>query len=183
MRSAARSAFPACTCSARAGAAPIALEYAARRPAGLASAILESPLVSTRSWLADANALRGRLSAETQRMPWARASAPPRRRAPRLRRPRPPISPATYNRRTGSAARDRGLCARLADPVQPAALRDHAGGERIRQHRIRCAIMTASLCSPGSTAPAPCSSPANMTRRGRQPWPASPSASPAPRSP
>lgn len=45
----------------------IALEYAARRPSGLASTILESPLVSTRSWLADANALRGRLSEATRR--------------------------------------------------------------------------------------------------------------------
>jgi proline iminopeptidase/L-proline amide hydrolase len=44
----------------------IALEYAARRPAGLASTILESPLVSTRSWIADANVLRGQLSAETR---------------------------------------------------------------------------------------------------------------------
>jgi proline iminopeptidase/L-proline amide hydrolase len=46
----------------------VALEYAARRPPGLASTILQSPLVSTRSWLADANALRGRLSGETQRI-------------------------------------------------------------------------------------------------------------------
>jgi proline iminopeptidase/L-proline amide hydrolase len=45
----------------------IALEYAARRPSGLAGTILESPLVSTRSWLADANALRGRLPEATQR--------------------------------------------------------------------------------------------------------------------
>ena len=44
----------------------IALEYAARRPAGLASAILESPLVSTRSWLADAEALRRLLPPDTQ---------------------------------------------------------------------------------------------------------------------
>jgi proline-specific peptidase len=46
----------------------VALEYAARRPAGLASTVLESPLVSTRSWLADANALRGRLPAATRRV-------------------------------------------------------------------------------------------------------------------
>ena len=45
----------------------VALEYAARRPAGLASTILESPLISTRSWIADANILRGRLSDETRR--------------------------------------------------------------------------------------------------------------------
>ena len=57
----------------------IALEYAARRPAGLASTILESPLVSTRSWLADANALRGRLDEGTQRTLAAceRPSPPP----------------------------------------------------------------------------------------------------------
>lgn len=44
----------------------VALEYAACQPKGLASAILGSPLVSTRSWLADANKLRGDLPADTQ---------------------------------------------------------------------------------------------------------------------
>jgi proline iminopeptidase/L-proline amide hydrolase len=44
----------------------IALEYAARRPAGLVSTVLQSPLVSTRSWLADANLLRRQLPASTQ---------------------------------------------------------------------------------------------------------------------
>jgi len=44
----------------------IALEYGARRPAELAGLVLASPLVSTRSWIADANALRGELPAETQ---------------------------------------------------------------------------------------------------------------------
>jgi proline iminopeptidase/L-proline amide hydrolase len=39
----------------------LALEYAAGRPAGLASTILQSPLISTRSWLADAAILRARL--------------------------------------------------------------------------------------------------------------------------
>lgn len=42
----------------------IALEYGARRPKGLASLILASPLISTRSWIADANILRDRLPAE-----------------------------------------------------------------------------------------------------------------------
>jgi hypothetical protein len=45
----------------------IALEYAARRPAGLASTILESPLVSTRSWLSDATSHTCPLYEETQR--------------------------------------------------------------------------------------------------------------------
>lgn len=45
----------------------IALEYGARRPAGLASLILASPLVSTRSWLADAAVLRGRLPADVRK--------------------------------------------------------------------------------------------------------------------
>ena len=62
MRSAARSRCRACTCSGASWGGTVALEYAARRPAGLASTILESPLVSTRAWLADANALRSRLS-------------------------------------------------------------------------------------------------------------------------
>ena len=44
----------------------IALEYGARRPAGLASAILASPLISTSSWIADANALRGELPADAR---------------------------------------------------------------------------------------------------------------------
>lgn len=39
----------------------LALEYAARAPAGLASLILQSPLVATATWLADAAALRDRL--------------------------------------------------------------------------------------------------------------------------
>jgi proline iminopeptidase/L-proline amide hydrolase len=46
----------------------IALEYAARRPKGLASTILQSPLISTHSWLKDANRLRRSLPAGTQAM-------------------------------------------------------------------------------------------------------------------
>jgi proline iminopeptidase/L-proline amide hydrolase len=46
----------------------IALEYAARRPAGLASTILQSPLISTRTWLSDARKLRATLPKETRRM-------------------------------------------------------------------------------------------------------------------
>lgn len=44
----------------------IALEYGARRPAELAGLVLASPLVSTRSWMADANILRHRLPAGVQ---------------------------------------------------------------------------------------------------------------------
>ena len=44
----------------------IALEYGARRPAGLASLILASPLISTKSWIADADALRGELPEATR---------------------------------------------------------------------------------------------------------------------
>ena len=44
----------------------IALEYGARRPEALAALVLASPLISTRSWLADANALRGQLPANVQ---------------------------------------------------------------------------------------------------------------------
>ena len=46
----------------------VALEYGARRPAELKSLILAGPLISTRSWIADANALRGQLPPETQRV-------------------------------------------------------------------------------------------------------------------
>lgn len=42
----------------------LALEYGARRPAALAGLIIQSPLVSTRSWIADANVLRSRLPAQ-----------------------------------------------------------------------------------------------------------------------
>ena len=44
----------------------IALEYGARRPAALDGLVLASPLISTRSWIADANALRARLPADVQ---------------------------------------------------------------------------------------------------------------------
>lgn len=44
----------------------IALEYGARRPAALAGLVLASPLVSTRSWIADANALRAQLPRDVQ---------------------------------------------------------------------------------------------------------------------
>lgn len=44
----------------------IALEYGARRPEALAGLILASPLISTRSWLADANALVARLPVPVQ---------------------------------------------------------------------------------------------------------------------
>lgn len=45
----------------------IALEYGARRPPALAGLGLASPLVATRSWLADANALIRQLPAQTAR--------------------------------------------------------------------------------------------------------------------
>jgi proline iminopeptidase/L-proline amide hydrolase len=44
----------------------IALEYAARRPAELAGTILGGPLIATRAWLADADALRAALPAGTR---------------------------------------------------------------------------------------------------------------------
>ncbi len=45
----------------------LALEYGARRPRQLAGLVLASPLISTRSWLADANALIARLPLPVQR--------------------------------------------------------------------------------------------------------------------
>lgn len=44
----------------------LALEYGARRPAALRGLALASPLVSTRSWIADADALRGSLPADVR---------------------------------------------------------------------------------------------------------------------
>lgn len=46
--------------------ATIALEYAARRPSGLKSVVLQGPLVSTSRWIADAYRLRTRLPLEVQ---------------------------------------------------------------------------------------------------------------------
>jgi proline iminopeptidase/L-proline amide hydrolase len=44
----------------------VALEYAARRPAALAGVVLGSPLISTKSWIADAKLLRTKLPSATQ---------------------------------------------------------------------------------------------------------------------
>ena len=44
----------------------IALEYGARRPPELAGLVLASPLISTRSWIADADALRAQLPTKVQ---------------------------------------------------------------------------------------------------------------------
>ncbi len=44
----------------------IALEYAARRPAELVSIVLGGPLIATRAWLADADALRAALPREAR---------------------------------------------------------------------------------------------------------------------
>jgi proline iminopeptidase/L-proline amide hydrolase len=44
----------------------VALEYGARRPRELAGVVLASPLVSTRSWITDADALRAQLPAAVQ---------------------------------------------------------------------------------------------------------------------
>lgn len=46
--------------------ATIALDYAARQPAGLAGLVLASPFISGKSWLADVNALRAGLPASVQ---------------------------------------------------------------------------------------------------------------------
>ena len=46
----------------------IALEYAARGPHGLAGTILQSPLISTRTWLSDTRSLRQSLPAATQQI-------------------------------------------------------------------------------------------------------------------
>lgn len=44
----------------------VALEYAARRPGGLASLTLQGPLISTSAWMADAATLRAKLPAGVQ---------------------------------------------------------------------------------------------------------------------
>ena len=44
----------------------VALEYAARRPEGLESLVLQGPLISTPAWMADAATLRARLPQDVQ---------------------------------------------------------------------------------------------------------------------
>ena len=75
----------------------IALEYGARRPAELAGLVLASPLISTRSWIADANALRGAAAARCPGDARDLRSSPPdhsglresdRRFLPEFQRPR-----------------------------------------------------------------------------------------------
>ena len=46
--------------------ATIALEYAARRPSQLAGLVLQSPFVSTRTWIADAELLKSRMPPATR---------------------------------------------------------------------------------------------------------------------
>lgn len=118
----------------------IALEYAARRPAGLSSIVLQSPLVSTRRWLADANALRATLPADAQAMlTRCEGAAPPpaeRCRAAdeafnsRFLR-REPVPPAieAYRRGLPSAHNDRiyqGMWGRT-EFVSTGLLRDYDG--------------------------------------------------------
>lgn len=56
----------------------VALEYAAQRPAGLASVTLQGPLISTAAWMADAATLRARLPAAVQAtLNACEGSAPP----------------------------------------------------------------------------------------------------------
>ena len=56
----------------------LALEYGARRPAALAGLIIQSPLVSTRSWIADAAVLRRRLPGQWRgTLDACEGSAPP----------------------------------------------------------------------------------------------------------
>ena len=55
----------------------IALEYAARRPAELVSTVLGGPLIATRAWLADADALRAALPAAARETLLACESASP----------------------------------------------------------------------------------------------------------
>jgi proline iminopeptidase/L-proline amide hydrolase len=56
----------------------IALEYAAGKPAALASLVLAGPLISTRRWIADANSLRSKLPTAVQAsLSRCESSAPP----------------------------------------------------------------------------------------------------------
>ena len=91
----------------------IALEYGARRPAELAGLVLASPLISTRSWIADANALRA---------PAARATS--RRR----------LRPATLRARSRRRARKRrSILSRVQRPRAASdGMRDYAARQKPR---------------------------------------------------
>lgn len=97
----------------------IALEYAARRPKGLTSTILQSPQVSVPQWAGDMNQLRQTLPQETQdlfdRCEAGRASNAECRGAIQtynskfqLREPRPPLI-EEYRRSVGAAQNDQML--------------------------------------------------------------------------
>lgn len=82
----------------------LAIEYGARRRPGTASLIVQSPLVSTKSWIADANLLRARLPAGTRAtLDACDTPAPP---------PMPKCEEATevfYRRHVFRSTRDRGI--------------------------------------------------------------------------
>lgn len=106
----------------------IALEYGARRPPALAGLILASPLVSTRTWIADANALRHRLPADVQAV--LDACDPPKSVTPACdgatkvfyrqfngRYP-PPDGMVAYARRFGGKGFNRDLYQRMWGPSE-----------------------------------------------------------------
>ena len=86
----------------------VALEYGARRPAALAGLVLASPLVSTRSWIADANTLRARLSAAVQAV--LKSCDPPRPVTPECE----PATEVFYQAFNGREPRSDGMKAYAA---------------------------------------------------------------------
>jgi len=116
----------------------LALEYGARRPRELAGLVLASPLVSTRSWIADANALRAQLPPDIQAT--LRTCDPPAAITPACQKATD-VFYANFNRRdpattamTEFARREGGVNRRLYDTmwgssefVSTGTLRDYDG--------------------------------------------------------
>ena len=151
----------------------VVLEYGARQPEALAGLILQSPLVSTASWLADANRLKDAMPADIRAI---------------LHRGDTPDAPSDEDCTRATEAFYRRHV-QLADPPQEiaayraalprsfnAGIYNHMWGRAEFTASGRSNIMTAWPCSTASTAPAPCSSPAKRTKPPPKPWPNSPGA-------
>ena len=112
----------------------IALEYGARRPPELAGLVLASPLVSTRSWIADADALRRRLPADVQSV--LTTCDPPRPVTARLRSRDDGLLSQFQRPRAaqrGDGRLHEGAGGSRRQGVQPGSLPADVGQQRVRR--------------------------------------------------
>ena len=108
----------------------VALEYGARKPAALAGLVLAGPLISTRSWISDANALRLKLPASVQNdlARCERRAKPPKERCDAATA----AFYAVFNRREAASQAHRAYRDPQDRGFQAEALRDDVGRQRIR---------------------------------------------------